>query len=213
MLDIFAACSDGLYLLPSWVRMVSGDDRRILRIPTHLTRRERLFLYRTARGLSRGSIIVEVGSYLGASSCFLAAAAKERKCMVYCVDTWQNDGMSDGPCDTYDAFLRNTGSYRNTVTPIRGRSEETAQDFDRTIDMLFIDGDHSYDGVAGDLRAWLPKLSCQAWIALHDFGWAEGVRRAIGEFVTPIESGPPVIMPNLYAVRIDPARSQGQLAP
>jgi hypothetical protein len=81
-------------------------------------------------------------------------------------------------------------------------SEEAAARLDAPVDMLFLDGDHTYEGVSADLRVWLPKLKAHAWLVLHDSGWAEGVQRAIRETVDPIQVTKPVIFPNLYAVQV-----------
>lgn len=40
---------------------------------------------------------------------------------------------------------------------------------ERKIDFLIIDGDHSYNGVRRDLDAWLPHVSVNGYIFLHDF--------------------------------------------
>ena len=54
---------------------------------THLTERERLLLYETSRALPDNAVVVETGSYLGASTCFLAAGAQLNNGRVYAVDT------------------------------------------------------------------------------------------------------------------------------
>ena len=74
------------------------------------------------------------------------------------------------------------------------------------IDLLFIDGDHSYDGVTSDLKAYLPKVKAGGTVLLHDWGWAEGVQRAIRELVIPVQIEQPRTLPNLYSVRIDPRK-------
>jgi hypothetical protein len=172
-----------------------------LGIFSHLTLREKVFLYATARSLPRRNCVVEIGSYLGASSCFLAAGISKRDGRVYCIDTWSNDAMTEGPKDTYSAFLANTKPYRTTITPLRSRSENAASLVVEPIDLLFVDGDHSYEGVSGDLRSWLPKLNPNAWLLLHDYGWAEGVQRAIREMVAPVSATEPIVLPNLFAVQ------------
>lgn len=40
---------------------------------------------------------------------------------------------------------------------------------DRTVDLVFIDGDHSYDGVITDIYAWWPKLKRNGVMAGHDY--------------------------------------------
>ncbi len=189
--------------LYSSVRLVLRGHAKANRIATHLTYQEKLFLYRSALTLRERAVIVEVGSYLGASSCFLAAAAEDKKGKVYSIDTWNNDGMSEGPRDTYREFYSNTERYRDTIIPIRGNSAHIAGKFTEKIDLLFIDGDHSYSGVMKDLAGWLPKLKKGCLLVLHDSGWAEGVQRAIRETVVHLQMGQPKVLPNLYAARVD----------
>jgi predicted O-methyltransferase YrrM len=177
-----------------------------LRIFTHLTLEECVFLYQKALSVGHRSEIVEIGSYLGASSCFLAMAAKAKESTVHCIDTWRNEGMTEGPRDTYIEFLRNTEYYRDVIAPLRMRSEQAALQFTESIDLLFLDGDHSYGAVLMDLSLWVPKMKAGSWLILHDFGWAEGVRRAIKEFVTPLQLGRPKMLPNMYAVKINPSK-------
>jgi predicted O-methyltransferase YrrM len=190
------------HILGTYVRLLTRGHKKSFSVFTHLTYEERLFLYKTALKLKRGDSIVEIGSYVGASSCFLAAAASDRGSKVYCVDTWKNDGMTEGPKDTYSAFRANTKRYHEVIVPLRMKSEEAESEFRASVDLLFLDGDHSYEAVSADLRAWLPKMKAYAWLVLHDSGWAEGVQRAIREIVVPIEAAKPVVLPNLYAVQI-----------
>lgn len=41
------------------------------------------------------------------------------------------------------------------------------------VDLVFIDGDHSYAGCAGDIRAWMPNLKPGGILAIHDYLKAE----------------------------------------
>ena len=172
------------------------------KIFTHLTLEEKLLLYKLACKLEPASVIVEVGSYLGASSTFLAVAAKERRSMVYCVDTWTNEAMSEGPLDTYTEFISNTQRYSEQIRPLRGRSLEIAEEFLEPIDLLFMDADHSYAACRSDAEAWLPKVKPGGIVVFHDFGWAEGVQRTVREMVQPIEQSPGHTMENIYWARI-----------
>ncbi|MBA4445019.1 class I SAM-dependent methyltransferase [Cylindrospermopsis raciborskii CS-506_D] len=185
-----------------YIKKCTSINQTTLNIYTHTTEEERIELYYLSRGLSRG-VVVEIGSYLGASTCFLAAGCSYKGGHVYAVDTWENQAMSEGLRDTYQEFLQNTADYKSNITPIRSFSVDAAQDFSQLVDLLFVDGDHSYEGVMADLKAWLPKLKPKAWLVLHDIGWAEGVNQAIREVVEPISCGKPTIFPNLYAVRVN----------
>lgn len=63
-------------------------------------------------------------------------------------------------------------------------SVEAARKFsDGSVDLVFLDADHSYEGVTEDIRAWWPKVREGGWIGGHDFGgWAvvEGHRKYFG---------------------------------
>ena len=52
-------------------------------------------------------------------------------------------------------------------------------------DLLFIDGDHSYEGCRRDVESWIPHLNTGGLIAMHDYGWADGVRKVVTETVLP----------------------------
>lgn len=39
----------------------------------------------------------------------------------------------------------------------------------RSLDLVFIDADHSYEGVREDIEAWLPKVKTGGWIGGHDY--------------------------------------------
>lgn len=157
---------------------------------SHLTALERVELFRLARrpGVLQ---VVEIGSYLGASALALAeglSAAGNAVGMVHCIDTWSNVGMAEGPRDTFSQFQRNTLAHARRIRPVRGWSTEVAPallaEIGR-IDILFIDGDHSYEGVLADWQTFGPAIAPEGVVAFHDVGWAEGVQRVVNEVVRP----------------------------
>ena len=185
-----------------WMPVLKGN-KGCFNIFTHLTKTKRLLLYKLALSLCRNCVIVEVGSYVGGSSTFLASAATEKNGMLYRVDTWKNEAMSEGLRDTYNEFTKNTKTYEKWIVPLRGESVEVAKNFDKEIDLLFIDGDHSYEAVKSDVEAWFPKLKDGAIVVFHDYGWAEGVKRVVKEMVKPIQIGKGNNeLPNTYWTRI-----------
>lgn len=173
------------------------------KIITHLTDDEKFELFCLAKRYG-GMVCVEIGSYLGASSCFIAAGIKKtkRKAKFYCVDTWENDAMTEGKRETFQVFVENTQKYQDIIIPLRGISVEVAKTFKDIIDFLFIDGDHSYEGVKADVDAWFPKLSENVIVIFHDYGWAEGVQRVVNEFVRPLAKKE-IILPNMYVAFIN----------
>ncbi len=190
-----------LHWLPLELRFRFRGYGPCFRISTHMTLPEKLLLYKLVRKLERGSVILEIGSYLGASSTFLAAGAKERACVVYCVDAWQNIGMSEDKRDTFNEFIRNTQRFRRVIIPLRGLCEEIANHFNSQVDLLFIDGDHSYEGVKKDVESWFPRLKNEAILIFHDIGWAQGVQRVVREWVRPLAKKE-ILLPNMYVAFI-----------
>jgi predicted O-methyltransferase YrrM len=129
-------------------------------------------------------LALEVGSFKGKSSSFLASGLKSTSRLV-CVDTWDNSAMPyDAPTDSMSDFLKNTAIYGDLIEPHRGESARVAERWSRPLDVLFIDGDHSYEGCSSDLKAWLPFVKPGGWVAFHDSSEA-GVARAISELFPP----------------------------
>ncbi len=63
-------------------------------------------------------------------------------------------------------------------------SAEAAENFaDQSLDFVFIDADHGYDGCLSDIKAWSPKVRYGGWITGHDFDHRKwpGVVRAVEE--------------------------------
>lgn len=184
IIDLFIKVKNYFYL-----NVFFGPENAIF---SHLTGDEKMKLMELAdrAALSAdGGVFVEIGSYLGASSCFIAAGIKNSGAAgakLYCVDTWMNDSMSEGPRDTFDHFVKNTSRYTKFIVPIRETSASAAAKFERGINFLFIDGAHSYEAVRADADLWLPKVRKGGTVVFHDCGWAEGVKKVIGETAAPV---------------------------
>ena len=176
-----------------------GPPEYAFRIRTRLTDAEKVLLFKTARRLPICCAGLEVGSYIGASACFIGSAIKGRRGKLHCVDTWTNKGMDEGERDTWAEFAENTARLRNVIIPHRGLSLEVAEDFSVVLDFLFIDADHSDEAVDADARAWLPKVRPGGIVAMHDIGY-EAVQKAVdryfrGKMITEAE------LPNLLICR------------
>jgi predicted O-methyltransferase YrrM len=137
---------------------------------------------------SKRRTIIEVGSFLGRSTCALAANTSGT---VMAVDTWDGsdehkDMLSGKEKDwLYNEFVRNTKGL--PITPIRARSLDAAERCKADgiqADMIFIDSSHDYESVKADILAWKPLLSPGGVICGHDFstGWPD-VKRAVTEVI------------------------------
>lgn len=126
--------------------------------------------------------IIEIGSFLGRSTNFIGMN-KDESDELHCIDTWQNDAMSDGNWDTYQTFLDNTKGLKN-IAIHRGYSREFENNFnDKSIDILFIDADHSYEGCKEDIVNFFPKVKSGGIVIFHDYGNPCGVKKAVDELV------------------------------
>lgn len=52
---------------------------------------------------------------------------------------------------------------------VYGDSKEVAKNWWGEIDLVFIDGDHEYEGCAGDILGWLPHIRPGGIMAVHDY--------------------------------------------
>lgn len=152
-------------------------------IETHMSMEERIQLASCALNLPEGFRACEIGSYLGASTCFIATAATLKNGAVHCVDVWDNRAMGiEPPMETFEVFLQNTARYADRISVHRGEASLMAPQVPDGLDMLFIDGDHSYASVKDDLERYVPKLRPGGVLLLHDFTYPE-VQQATKEFL------------------------------
>jgi predicted O-methyltransferase YrrM len=117
--------------------------------------------------------IVELGTHSGNSYfCFCQAVKQkniESKC--YAIDTWEGDEHSRGYSeDIYNQVLRhNNNNYSQFSQLLRTRFDEALEKFDDgSINLLHIDGLHTYDAVKHDFESWLPKMAPGGIILFHD---------------------------------------------
>lgn len=77
--------------------------------------------------------------------------------------------------------------YSGRFKIVKDHSVKAAERFnDRIFDFVFIDGDHSYEGVTADLNAWARKVKPGGWLCGHDWGnnnTAQDVERAVRDFL------------------------------
>jgi predicted O-methyltransferase YrrM len=81
-------------------------------------------------------------------------------------------------------------SVGNNVSLIVGDSQHSRYDQIGRFDLLFIDGDHSYEGCTADLENWFPLLSPGGHVVLHDSYYGQPVMDAVSDFFLTVPNSP-----------------------
>jgi predicted O-methyltransferase YrrM len=142
--------------------------------------------------------IVELGTYAGTSYLSFCQAVRtlglNTRC--YAIDTWQGDSQTFGYEDNvYQSLAEyHDRRYATFSKMIRSTFDQARDRFeDGSIDLLHIDGLHTYEAARHDFETWRPKLSPRAVVLFHDsnvretgFGvwrlWAELAKRHTENF-------------------------------
>lgn len=129
--------------------------------------------------------VVEIGTHQGGSALQIANWLREWDGALLCVDPWVPDTFP-GVSDAYEQFCSNVWSdgLQDIVTPWRVRSEDAAR-WVGAVDFVYVDGDHTTEGVAADLAAWWPHLEPGGVICGDDYQ-AESVHAAWNEFAASV---------------------------
>ena len=127
-------------------------------------------------------LVVEIGSYCGASAIAMAEAAKSGK--VICVDPFVGKHRKNNSKNlTETLFRKNVLKKYKNVTLLKLTSEKAALKVKGEIDFLLIDGNHEDEFVALDCKLWLPKVKPGGFVGFHDYNNVAfaGVRKAVDE--------------------------------
>lgn len=135
---------------------------------------EQELLYSLAQQVPDGGVIVEIGGEFGMSSSLFCKGAREGV-RISTVDLFPGELLIHHRANLAEAGLSGRSEQ------IRGHSADVLEEMgyilpsefsgvetDGAIDLLFIDGDHSYEGVLADLKNWTPFVRMGGVVVLHD---------------------------------------------
>lgn len=160
-----------------------------------------IYMDRAAFGVPapKPSTIVEVGVYLGD---FAGELLQHHKGWLYLVDPWNSpncEGQLVGD-ETHYESVKERFEGNEQIHLIRKFSQEAVRDFETcSLDMVYLDAEHTYDGVLGDIHLWWPKIKPGGILAGHDILFYDhiGVTQAVIDsnisdvvFVTPGDRNP-----------------------
>ena len=163
-----------------------------MKLPSHLNsvkgfldHDEGICLYNHALSSSKKGPILEIGSYCGKSTIYLATAAKEYNCSVYSIDHhtgseenqvgWEYHDIElfdeeTGKINSFPEFMRNLrkANLLDTVIPIVSDSSLVSRDWKIPLSMVFIDGGHTMEAAFNDFNNWKDKIIKGGILAIHD---------------------------------------------
>ncbi len=139
----------------------------------------------------------EIGVEKGKTSCQLLKNSP--KLVLHMIDPWcvpppdssyakENDTNAQKSAEEHEAHykkaLRSVAFAGKRAVIHREYSETVAKTVpDKSLDFVFIDGDHSYEGVSKDIQLWLPKIKPGGFLSGHDYFHPKlpGVKKAVDE--------------------------------
>jgi predicted O-methyltransferase YrrM len=122
-------------------------------------------------------VIVELGAWIGGGALMMAPFLTHQQ-SYHAVDTFNADTMPDPYIQKHlqgrkqvDVFKANIAPVREKVVIHQGTTNAVAAGWppSLTIDLLFIDADHSYEAVRADWLNWSPFLKKGGIIVFHDY--------------------------------------------
>src|SRR6266550_1354836 len=143
----------------------------------------------------RPKVFVELGVWKGESYFSFCQSAADHRIPTQCygIDTWRGD-VHMGDLDREIGIEVAEYNWRySSFSELRTTTfAEAVNEFaDGTIDLLHIDGAHTYEDVKRDFEAWLPKVSAEGIVLLHDVAVHDrgfGVWRLWEEIAKPGQS-------------------------
>ncbi len=118
---------------------------------------------------------VELGTYKGE---FAKTILSTWSGKLYMIDVWRElttseyDDVSNNfdPKEIYTEAIESIKGYEERAFMIRSRGEQAVSLFpDNSLDFVYIDANHSYEGCSRDIRDWYPKVKPGGLMCGHDY--------------------------------------------
>ncbi|MBU2510262.1 class I SAM-dependent methyltransferase [bacterium] len=142
-------------------------------------------LYQYALQASPLGPCLEIGSYCGKSTIYIATACRKTDSVLYALDHHRGSeehqpGEEYYDPDLYDEKDQVIDSFRefrrtitragltDTVIPIIASTNIASKKWQTPLSMVFIDGGHSLEAALGDYRSWAGHIVKNGILAIHD---------------------------------------------
>lgn len=136
----------------------------------YLTEEDKKTLYRYASKVPQEGVIVDIGTAFGGSAIIMTLASEAD---VFTIDPQENQHFMD---------KREALGLSSRLTYLKDTSARVANCFGGLIDLLFIDGIHSYQGVKDDLEGLGKLVKKSGIILIHDYFLYDGIQMVVDEY-------------------------------
>lgn len=139
---------------------------------THFWPQSIAFLRWLSATLPPDAVLVNIGAYMESST--ISVLHDRPDMYAFSIDT-----------EACQVGLDNLAHFgvADRVVRVLGKSQDVGRHWRWPVDMLYIDGDHSYEACRADVDVWLPWLKSGGIVAFHDYGTRHtpGVVRVVHE--------------------------------
>lgn len=137
-------------------------------------------LYELAQLVPELGTVLEIGVQFGRSMSVLAEVQKERQYRLFGIDAWVEHNSQQAK----ENVLTQMKKHNWNLNLLSMSSEEAANVLQTEIDLLHIDGDHSYAGVLKDCELWLPRVKPGGIVCFDDWEHPdmEEVKQAVNDY-------------------------------
>ena len=158
--------------------------KKIEKIKGFMPANEGKALLRWAEKFSNFGPILEIGTYCGKSSLYLALGAQKTDQYVFTIDHHQGSeehqlneeyfdneiyDFSKKRVNTFPLLIKNINKLNvKNIVPIVSESKKSSFNWKTNLGMLFIDGGHSFESANNDYECWESKIAEGGCLAIHD---------------------------------------------
>ena len=155
------------------------------KIKGFLEQKEGKALYEACKFSFKNGKCAEIGSYCGKSACYIGLACKEVGSKLYSVDHHRGSeeqqygeeyfdeeiyDFSANQVNTLPLFSKNIKKFnlQDHIEPMVMTSVDASVNVPDNLDLIFIDGSHTFESARNDYLHWKPKLRSGGILAIHD---------------------------------------------
>lgn len=135
-------------------------------------------IYKYVSELKAKDVYMEIGVAYGKSMATACIAAAEGV-SISGIDVLDWEGKREGTIEKIQQIYNKNHPYNF----IKGDSQEFGKIWIPQINVLFIDGDHTYEGVMKDFVSWFPHVASGGVIMFDDYNEVTGVKKFIDEII------------------------------